>query len=338
MTAAPTKTKFNYRISSRLDEENKKIILNGQIISSISPFYYESSLSIEDFIKLNKNFKVYDDINEINSFIIESIQEKTISIEEGINNENIKIIFHLYNLKGNKENFEITLEKKDMENNEIINALINQVNNLILENQNLNMNLNKSKEEIDSLRNIIYHKMDSLIINNENEQIFLENRLKKIKIFSGKKFLSRLLFRASIHGDRADIFHNLCDYKSNLLFLVKTEKNKRFGGFISKPILPKNYNKCIKDNEAFCFSLDLNKIYNIKGDEAIYLNDTEIITFLMDIFKIYDKFFSQKSICTDAREDQKYIYYDNQSSKYEINGGETSFIVKELEVFEIIFI
>ena len=37
-------------------------------------------------------------------------------------------------------------------------------------------------------------------------------------------FLTRLLFRAIIHGDKAITFHNLSDYKNNLLFLVKKKK------------------------------------------------------------------------------------------------------------------
>ena len=57
----------------------------------------------------------------------------------------------------------------------------------------------------------------------------------------------------------------------------------------------------------------------------------------MDIFKIYDNFFTVKSICTDAR-DKKYVYFDNQTNAYEINGGENSFLVQELEVFQIMFI
>ena len=128
-------------------------------------------------------------------------------------------------------------------------------------------------------------------------------------------------------------------YKNNLLFLVKTRKNYRFGGFTSSYIDPRNHQKCVYDNNAFCFSLNLSKIYNIiKNKEALYLNNDEIITFLMDIFKIFDNFFSKESICNDSREGNKYICYDNQEKKHEINGGERTFFVQELEVFEIIFI
>ena len=179
--------------------------------------------------------------------------------------------------------------------------------------------------------------MDSLIIKNEKEQKFIENRLKKIKLFSGKNFLTSLIFRATINGDKASNFHNLCDCKTNLLFLVQTKKNYRFGGFISVGIFSKEYWSCVRDDEAFCFSLDLKKIYNRRFKESIYVHGSEIITFLMDIFKIYDNFFTVKSICTDAR-DKKYVYFDNQTNAYEINGGENSFLVQELEVFQIMFI
>ena len=327
-----------YAIKSELDEEKKKIILTCQIISSLCPFHYQSSFTINDFIKINKIFKIYDNINEINSFINENIQKNKILIEKGSNDNNIKIIFNVFNLKGIEEKCEIMIEKKESNTTEIIKGLTNHINNLIIENRNLKEELSKTKDELNCLKNIINHKMDSLIINDENEQIFIEKRLRQIKLFSGKKFISRLLFRASINGDSADAFHRICDYKNNLLFLIKTKKNFRFGGFTTNYIASKYHDKCVRDDNAFCFSLNLKKIYNIKYNEAIYINKEEIITFLMDIFKIMNNFFSTESICTDAREGKKYIYYDNQKDEYEINGGEKTFLVQELEVFEIIYI
>ena len=119
------------------------------------------------------------------------------------------------------------------------------------------------------------------------------------------------------------------------MFLIKTKKQLRFGGFTS--VFINGNDKLIEDDDDFCFSLTLNKIYNkIKAiPDSIYVSEYEIITFLQDIFKIYNNFFSTKSICNDA---DRTIYYDNQAKKYEINGGEKNFIVEELEVFEVIFI
>lgn len=337
---SPIKTKnYLYIINNRLDEKNKKIILSCHIESNLSPFYYEISLGLDDFKKLNKNFKVYDDIIEINSFINENIQEKKIIIKkEEVNEENLKLSFVLYNLKGIVENVEIKLEKKELGTNEIIKELMKHVNKLNMENKNLKLQLDEAKDKINSLKNIIRHKMDSLIIEDEKEQKFLENRLNKIKIFSGKNLLTRLLFRATIHGDKASTFHNLCDYKNNLLFLVKTTKNYRFGGFTTVSISESKDSSTVMDNDAFCFSFNLSKIYNIiKNKEAIWIKKDEIITFLRDIFKIYDNFFKNESKCDDSRDGNKYICYDGQNKKYEINGGEKTFFVQELEVFEIIF-
>ena len=339
MSAAPP-IKINeniYSLKSQLDEENKKIVLSCQIISNISLYYYESSFSLDDMHKLNKNLKICENINEINSFINQNIQDNKIKLKND-NEDNLKIIVSIFNIRGIEEQFEINLKKQEKDENILIKELIKKVNDLLDENKNLDKKFQQANEQINCLKNIINHRMDSLIINDENEQLLIENRLKKIKIFSNKIFLSRILYRATIHGDDAKTFHSLCDYKNNLLFLVKTKKNYRFGGFTTKMISPRDHDKAIRDDDSFCFSLNLKKIYNRMKDLQIYINNEEIITFLMDIFKIYNNFFKKESLCNDAREGKKYIYFDNQKSNYEINGGEKTFLVQELEVFEIIFI
>lgn len=339
MSAAPP-IKINenvYTLKSQIDEENKKIVLSCQIISNLSLYYYESSFSLDDMFKFHKNLKICENLNEINSFFNQNIQENKIMLKDD-NEDNLKIIVSIFNIRGSEEQFEINLKKKEKNQNTLIKELAKNVNDLLDENKNLNKKLKQANEQINCLKNIINHRMESLIINDENEQLLIENRLKKIKIFSNKIFLSRILYRATIHGDDAKTFHSLCDYKNNLLFLVKTKKNYRFGGFTTKMISPRDDCKTIRDDDSFCFSLNLKKIYNRIKDLHIYINMEEIITFLMDIFKIYNNFFKKESICTDAREGKKYICFDNQKSNYEINGGEKTFLVQELEVFEIIFL
>ena len=339
MSAAPP-IKINentYILKSQLDEENKKLVLSCQIISKLTLYYYESSFSLDDLLKLNKNLKICENINEINSFINHSIQDNKIKLKND-NEDNLKIIVSIFNIRGSEDEFEINLKKQEKDANILIKELAKNVIDLLDENKNLDKKIQQVNEKINCLQNIINHRMDSLIINDEDEQLLIENRLKEIKIFSNKIFLSRILYRATIHGDDAKTFHNLCDYKNNLLFLVKTKQNYRFGGFITKMISPRDYGKSIRDDDSFCFSLNLKKVYNCVKDVAIWILGDEIITFLMDIFKIYNNFFRKKSICTDAREGNKYICFDNQESNYEINGGESTFLVQELEVFEIIFI
>ena len=40
-----------YKLNNKLNEEKNKIILTCMIISNLLPFYYEVSLSLEDFVK-----------------------------------------------------------------------------------------------------------------------------------------------------------------------------------------------------------------------------------------------------------------------------------------------
>lgn len=328
----------SYKIDIKFDKEKKLITIAYNITSTINNFYYEKSLEFDEFIHINKIFRIFEDINEIYNFLDENLKEDKISIEKDKNYEYINIIFNVFNLKGNVEKIKIQLNKKEYAQDIKFKKIMNHINDLIKENNNLKSKLEQAQNELNFLRNIIYHKMDSLIIENKEEQLFLENRLKKINIFSNKILLSRLLFRSSIHGDNAQTFHRLCDYKNNLLFLIKTTKNLRFGGFTTNMITP--ICDCIKDDEAFCFSLSLKKIYNKikKFHHSLYLHTNEIITFLMDIFKVYDNFFKAYSICTDSRDIGKYVYFDNQEKPFEINGGEKNFLIKELEVFEIIYI
>ena len=102
---------------------------------------------------------------------------------------------------------------------------------------------------------------------NENAMIFsgIENKMgKKIKLI-------KKLYQASIDGGDSINFHLKCDYIPNTLVLIKSEGNRRFGGFT--PIPWKSNGECLKDNEnkTFLFSLDNKKIYYLRsGCIAVY--------------------------------------------------------------------
>ena len=59
-------------------------------------------------------------------------------------------------------------------------------------------------------------------------------------------------------------FHKKCDNISNTLMLIKTNKNFVFGGF-TQTGWKNDRGSDIYDDKAFCFSLNLKKIYNIKN-------------------------------------------------------------------------
>ena len=95
----------------------------------------------------------------------------------------------------------------------------------------------------------------------ERDMIFqkIKNKMNK-KIKEIKK-----LYQATIDGGDPIIFHKKCDNILNTLVLIKSEGNRRFGGFT--PISWKSGIGHIKDkkNKTFIFSLDKKKIYHLKS-------------------------------------------------------------------------
>ena len=102
----------------------------------------------------------------------------------------------------------------------------------------------------------------SQILNNDiNKQTSIINWIKE-KI--NKNIIQfQLLFRMSENGTKSEDFHKLCDNKGPTLTLIRTTKQRIFGGFT-----PLSWGKAgsgIKDpsNQTFIFSCDLNKKYDI---------------------------------------------------------------------------
>ena len=111
---------------------------------------------------------------------------------------------------------------------------------------------------------------DSKIINNDRDK--KETIINWIKQKTNKNIINlEKIFVMSINGSASKDFHKYCDNKGPTLTIVKTTKNKIFGGFT-----PLNWDnsgsKIDIDNQTFIFSLNLMKKYdmiNIKK-QAIY--------------------------------------------------------------------
>ena len=102
----------------------------------------------------------------------------------------------------------------------------------------------------------------------ERKLIFIEieKRMNK-KIKEIKK-----LYQASFDGGDSVNFHNKCDNIPNTLVLIKSEGQRRFGGFT--PIPWKSEGGYMKDRNmiTFVFSLDNKKVYNLLNPDcaAVY--------------------------------------------------------------------
>ena len=163
------------------------------------------------------------------------------------------------------------------------------------------------------------------IIHNTDELELLTRKMNK----SNQRLTLNLLYKATADSDQASVFHAKCDEARSTLVLVETDKGRRFGGFTTCSW----YGDCIdkKDEDAFVFSLDKMMIYeNIPGEDAIGCYPKFGPIFLGCQIRIYDNAFTKGGTTYE-----KGLNY-NTEEDYELTGGERSFNVREIEVYEVI--
>ena len=209
-------------------------------------------------------------------------------------------------------------------------------------NTNSNINEQENTERSESQQNLSTFNEDQLYRTEEGRVIFrngilygiikkyseIEKVVAKIQsiIQKGAKFT--IVYKASELGDRAMTFHQQCDNIDISLVLIETEKGIRFGGFTTKSWKGNCEQKI--DNDAFVFSVDKNKIYEvIKNDMAIGCYPKFGPVFFGCQIRIYDNFFNKNSTTCHKRLNFK------TNEDYELNNGEQFFVVKDIEVYSI---
>ena len=221
-----------------------------------------------------------------------------------------------------------SLIKKRLRNKEIIQRINKQDNsNDFMENQNFqNENI---KISIDEMKiELPEFQMDSLaqeskIIEKMEQEILIGDAISNSP---EKKY--RLIYRASRDGDSANKFHYLCDKYSNLIILIETKKGLKFGGYTSSKFRSSSHLKF--DNNAFLFSLDQMKVFNIlPGHYAIYCYDNTGPCFSKGSLYVPNSFFTKYGKTRIAGGPFQF------RKDYELNNGKEKFLIKELEVFQV---
>ena len=163
----------------------------------------------------------------------------------------------------------------------------------------------------------------SKIINNINEFQFVLNKIEKL---SSKEIKSlQLLYRASEYSYSGQIFHQKCDGITPTIVIIHSKNNYKFGGYTEK-----SWECTSKDDNAFCFSINLKKKYNIiKGRTAIGKTNGPI--FYGDCYNFIQ--INENS----GHIGNKKTNYEGVESDFEINGGQERFFVLDYEVFQVIF-
>lgn len=232
---------------------------------------------------------------------------------------------------------EIKRLKEEINRLNSYSANINEINNLkaqIMHLENLRQQQQHQKSQAQSQSQTLTQKTETKmtksiikgdIIHNLNELEMLTRKINK----SNNKIILNLLYKATADSDNASAFHQKCDKAESTLVLVESDKGKRFGGFTSK-----NWRgDCVekKDTEAFVFSLDTMKIYDIiEGEDAIGCYPQCGPVFMGCQIRIFDNAFKKGGTTFERN-----VNYETEED-FELAGGERAFGVKEIEVYEVI--
>ena len=356
----PEETKENIE-NKNLDEKSNEDLKVKELINQIEKINKDNINKTEKMEKNNieikkeesneKNIKYYTINNEQKINMDKERQDiKKMNLNIDISEINTKV--NIDNLKTNNINYELDLSNSFITKNDDISETSNyfyndQVNDTykptdfkkkanIKQTQdkisNFNLGLKDKDQYLYNKKD--YNKIKSNIIQNISELYFISNRIHKNKY----KINLNLLYKASIDGDKASIFHEKCNKAQTTLILIQAKNNKIFGGYTKRTWRGKNIEKT--DNDAFIFSFDNKKIYNvIKGKNAIgcFLDYNACFS---GAFKIYDNSLDKGGILIknennyeikDINELINYNEYEN-NNKENIN---INFDIEEIEVYEI---
>ena len=198
-------------------------------------------------------------------------------------------------------------------------------------NESLAIQQQQKKNDLGSMQNQILTIKDTHleivkgdIIKSSEELELLTRKICK----NYKKVVLDLLYKATVDSDRASEFHKKCDWANRTLILIKSGNDKRFGGYTTCNWSGDSIDK--KDENAFVFSLDKMKIYDIiPGEDAIGCYPKYGPVFLGCQIRIFDNFFSNGG--TTFEKGMNY----NTEEDYELSGGLNKIEVKEIEVYNV---
>ena len=292
-------------------ENHINLLLSG--IDKITTFIDESSIKADEYNNQNTNSAIKKSASLI----------KSNSVSQNLNFHN-----NLNNMYQSTDNYSLKQNQSLSQfnsNTKNVNQDTDQDNENNKEQQNMNSlneeQLYRTEEDRVIFRNGILYG----IIKKYSE---IEKVVAKIQsiLLKGAKFT--IVYKATELGDKAAIFHQKCDNLGISLVLIETVKGVRFGGFTTKSWKGNCEQKI--DDDAFVFSVDKNKIYEVINNEmAIGCYPKFGPVFFGCQIRVYDNFFSKN--CTTCRKKLNF----KTTEDYELNNGEQFFVVKDIEVYSI---
>ena len=340
----------NYKLKIETNKVENDMSLSAPIkpMNPIQPSKINSSNNNEGINKIanrNQNFNINNNNNKSNNP----------NMGNNINYKN--------NLNQNQNNMNISLRQKN-NNQQIPNQNVyksSTYNRNNKPNPNTSQNLNKNPKNLEFLDQKIKNQPQQNQQNQQNNQNQLNqqnqpkppqqklmkkrfqngillnilksekeiaNVTQRIQGYLNKNIHYSLLYYARAEGDKASTFHKKCDRAKKSLVLIMDSFGNRFGGFTMRDWAGKAIQK--KDEKAFIFSLDKNKIYGVLPDQVAigcYPNFGPI--FFGCQIRVYDNFFTKGG--------STYLKGLNYATEedYELTNGNQIYGIKELEVYEV---
>ena len=310
----------------------KALVSNKKIEINQSEEVISINLTVEHLLKQN-NIEIILTQEDINYKVISKELKKEIDIlKEKINELDVK-----YKEITEKQKEEILSINKEKKNKKEKIKKIEDENKNIKEQLNICNNfIDEVKNKNNSQKNIIAKNyiINSSIMKSEDFELLktaIESRIKK-EINELKK-----LYQATMDGEDVSFFHKICDNIPNTLILIKSEGNRRFGGFTSE-----YWESSIKtkyDKNAFLFSLDKKKIYKCKKDNySICCSSVNGPCFgFGNTIKIGKNPLKEKSLRTYETNPQCSYEFDGDNNALSEDGKFEGIFAKDYEVFQVIF-
>ena len=324
-TATNTVIQNNIQTSELPAENYFNNTLENNLVNNIEMTTQTKTEEIAPFSVPQSKDEISSLIVELNKLKNREIENLKIQIDEMMRMRTSNQLNNLDELKKKEE--ENYLLKKQLEESLKYNKQYESEIKLLRSTQKSNSGLESKNITFEEQAQQVCVKGD--IIHSTQELELITRRINTKLNIKNSKLTLNLLYKATADSDQASAFHEKCDKANRTIVLIETDKNKRFGGFTSKSWKGDRIEK--NDEEAFIFSLDKMKTYdNIKGELAIGCYPKFGPIFMGCQIRIYDNAFTKGGTTFE-----KGLNY-NTEEDYELNGGERNFIVKEIEVYEVI--
>ena len=311
---------------------NYSSLLNIKItsinISNEKTFY--NSFSFDYIINKNKYFLMCNNIFDILVLIDNILRNKdNIKLLENINEFIIQL--NVPNPFSPQMEF-ILKENKDINSiDELLELVKNQDNEIVF----LRNAFEEQQKLIEKLENKIKLLEEKININTIQKNldvskiIVKENELKLKEWINPNENISfNLLYRKGENQFKASDFHKYCDNRGPTLVLIETTKGYKFGGYTSLDWESPSNTLYKTDENTFLFSLNpMKKYQKFKNGRSIYVDKSYGPGFGEGCDLLLGYPHSNEGEGTNS----------NYLKNHELTNGEKSFILKEVEIFQVIF-